>query len=323
VRLTTARDRPATAGHVASVATEAFGLHLRLPPDLVTDAWRPASAGEARRPTVVSVEADPIAPWDRVGVERVREMRHEGRVIWSVDVDRDRGFQMQATDLVTIVVTHDGLAVRCAPTTRSDDSGWSALVPAQALPLAATLRHLEVLHASAVTLDGRALAFCAEPGVGKSSLAAQLVLRGAGLLSDDAVAIDDELIAHPSTGAVHLRPAELARLDRASRDRLGIRTATRFDGRVLGSVQPAAPAPLAAVFVLERAASGTAIELLEAVGPAVLIGATFNLSVRSPERLVRHLDFCARIATQVPVFRMRVTPDLDAVALADEVLKCR
>jgi hypothetical protein len=188
--------------------------------------------------------------------------------------------------------------------------------------MAATLRHLEVLHASAVSVDGRALVFCATPGVGKSSLAAQLVLRGAGLLSDDAVAIDEHLVAHPSTGAVHLRAPELARLDQATRDQLGIGTATRFDGRAVGSVTPAEPAPLHAVCLLERAADGPAFEPVETVDPVILLGSTFNVSARSPERLLRHLDFCARIATDVRVFRIRISPGVDAAALADQALAC-
>ena len=323
MRVTTARDPTATEVQLPTIAAAAFGLHVRLPDGLLIDALRPATVGGRRPATVVTVEPNPIAIWQDGAVERVRETLHKGRVIWSVDVDRDRGFQLQAAGLATIVVAHDGLAVRCAPARRSAGARWSGLVPAQALPLAATLRHLEVLHASAVTLDGGALVFCGEPGVGKSSLAAQLVLHGAGLLSDDAVAVDGDLVAHPSTGSVHLRPAELARLDMAARDRLGIGTATRFDGRAVGSVPPAAAAPLAAVYLLERAIDGPTLESVETVNPAALLGSTFNLSVRSPERLLRHLELCARIATGVPLFRIRVTPGVDTVMLAEQVLACR
>lgn len=321
-RLTTEREAKGPAVRVACVATEAFGLPLRLPDGLLTHALRPATVGDERPPTVVTVESEPFDPWVGGTVERVRERRDAGAVTWTVDVDPERGFRMQAAELVTMVISHDGRVVRCAPGSRAADSGWSALVPAQALPLAATLRHLEVLHASAVSVRGSALAFCASPGVGKSSLAAQLVLRGAGLLSDDAVAIDEDLVVHPATGALHLRQAELARLDQAARDQLGIRAATRLDGRVIGSVSPAAPAPLCAVCLLERAAAGPVIESIEAVDPTILLGSTFNLSVQSPARLLRHLDFCARVATQVPVLRLRITPDVDAAALAERVLAC-
>ena len=64
------------------------------------------------------------------------------------------------------------------------------------------------------------------------------------------------------------------------------------------------------------------MELLKAVDPGVLLGSTFNLSVRSPDRLLRHLEFCARIAAQVRVFRLLVRPGVDVVTLANEVLQC-
>jgi hypothetical protein len=308
---------------VPAVAADAFGLPVRLPNGLLAEALRPATAGELRPPTVVTIEPNAIDPWEPGTTERLREQRHEDRVIWSIDVDPDRGFLMDAPSFATMVVTHDGLAIRCTPSSPTGDKAWSSLITSQALPLAATLRHLEVLHASAVTVDGRALVFCAGPGTGKSSLAVQLVLRGAGLLSDDAVAIDDKLVAHPSTGAVHLRAAALSQLGAEARARLGIGTATRLDGRAVGSVKPAAPKPLGAVFLLQRAPYGSTIEAIEAVDPVLLLGSTFTLSMRSPERLLRHLDLCAQIAARVPVFLVRITPDIDAAALADRVLACR
>ena len=56
------------------------------------------------------------------------------------------------------------------------------------------------LHASAVALDGRALAFVAPSGTGKTSVAAHLVARGASFLTDDALAVEPVpggLLAHP------------------------------------------------------------------------------------------------------------------------------
>ena len=308
---------------MSTVAASAFGLPVRLPEGLLPEALRPATAGDRRAPTVVSIEEDGILRRSPDTAERVREQRHDGRVIWSIDVDPEHGFLMDAPDFATILVRHDGLTIRCAPAVVGGDNAWASLVTTQALPLAATLRHHEVLHAGAVAVDDRALIFCAGPGTGKSSLVAQLVLSGAALLSDDAVAIDGDLVAHPSTGAVCLRPAELAQVGEAARGRLGIGTATRLDGRAIGSVPPGAPAPLGGVYLLERAPKGRTIEAVEAVEPARLLGSTFAVSMRSPERLLRHLDLCSRIAALVPVFRVRITPDIDAAALAERVLACR
>ena len=115
---------------MASVATEAFGLPLELPPGLLDHALRPAKADELRAPTVVSVAADPIGEWDPGTVERVREVRHQDRIVWSVDADPGRGFRMESAGHVTMVVSEDGLSIRCAPAGGGSDSGWPALVTA-------------------------------------------------------------------------------------------------------------------------------------------------------------------------------------------------
>jgi hypothetical protein len=301
---------------------EAFGIPVELPDLLLNHALRPARAGDGRTATVVTLADEDLGEEWGEGAERVREERAGGRVVWSVDVHPKHGFRLEASDRVTMLVTFDGLSIRCAPKGPVCDRGWAALIPAQALPLAATLRGLEVLHASAVNIGDRSLAFCGPAGVGKSSLATQLILRGAGLLTDDALAIDDALTAHPATGAVHVRPAELALLSSGDRARLGITTATRFDGRALGTLPPAAAAPLKAVFLLERATQGAVIESLDAIPPQTLLGLTFNLSVQTPDRLTRHLDFCARLAHEIPAYRVCITPESSRAELTDQVLKC-
>lgn len=197
------------------------------------------------------------------------------------------------------------------------------LVPAQGLPLAATLRGLELLHAAGVALAGGVVLMAGEPGAGKTSLAAALVRRGGALLSDDAVALelrDDALLAHPGSALLQLREPEHARLSPAQRTASGA-----ADGAVAGKrrVVPRradAPAPPLALCLLERSSEQPALERLAQVDPFALLATTFNLSVRTPERLARHLDLCARIAASVPVHRVRVQPGVDADALADLLL---
>lgn len=58
----------------------------------------------------------------------------------------------------------------------------------------------ELMQASAVAIDGRALLIEGEPGAGKSSLALALIDRGAVLIGDDAVWLErtgDQLTALP------------------------------------------------------------------------------------------------------------------------------
>lgn len=68
------------------------------------------------------------------------------------------------------------------------------------LPLYLELQGYFVLHASAVVIEGRAYAFTAYSGRGKSSLAAGLVKRGFRFVADDRVVIDR------SAGNYHVLP---------------------------------------------------------------------------------------------------------------------
>jgi len=94
------------------------------------------------------------------------------------------------------LISPDGLELLCD--LEPGIESWADILASQALPPAATIRGLEVLHTSGVVADGRAVLVAGPPGAGKSSLATALVRAEGQLLSDDAVALqltDGALIA--------------------------------------------------------------------------------------------------------------------------------
>src|SRR5215211_5429809 len=104
--------------------------------------------------------------------------------------------------------------------------GLALAAPAdgQVLPIAALSQRLELLHASAVALDGRIFAFTGAGGAGKSTLAARLILAGASFISDDVLAVervDDQVIAHPGPALMNLRESPVPVLNARERSRLG------------------------------------------------------------------------------------------------------
>jgi hypothetical protein len=201
--------------------------------------------------------------------------------------------------------------VRCEPEAAD---GWADALAIHGLPLACTLRGLEPFHAAAVAVDGAALMITGPVTAGKSSLAAALVAAGADLLSDDVVAVDGDLRAHPGPQRLTLREPEDAAVPEGGR----LRPAGRRNGRARFEAPPASgPAPLRAVYVLGRGADAP-IAPLPASG-LTLLAATYNLSVREPERLQRQLDLAHETAARVPQFRLTVTPGHDARRLAATV----
>jgi len=86
-------------------------------------------------------------------------------------------------------------------------------------PVLAVLLHqrgLIVLHASATIIGGEAVAFVAEKGTGKSTLAAAFHARGHGIVADDLVPVDVDTptgpMVHPGFPQLKLFPEAAAQL---------------------------------------------------------------------------------------------------------------
>jgi hypothetical protein len=185
---------------------------------------------------------------------------------------------------------------------------------AQVLPFAAVLNGLEVFHASAVVLDGQAVAFAGPSRAGKTSLALALCRLGAGFLADDVLALERDgagLVGHPGSALAGVAREEARRL--AS---LGEVLGANARELLVRTPTVATPAPLAALFFLERCTDGPDEPRFEPLTDAgMLLSATFNFLLAAPERLQGLLDVCAR-AARVRVERAIVGPTVDASALS-------
>ena len=178
------------------------------------------------------------------------------------------------------------------------------------LPLVLQVRGTEVLHASAVRSPRGVVAFCAESGIGKSTLAAALGRRGYPVWADDAIAVDTS--SSPMMTArlpfrIHLRPPSVALF----REEL---PAAEVAGSESSEAGAAEQVPMAALCVLrrtDRLAGAVAIEKLSrpAALPALLSHA-YCFSLRNVDRKRRMLTHYASLATAVPVFEVRIESGL-------------
>jgi hypothetical protein len=201
---------------------------------------------------------------------------------------------------------------------------WHRPLCAQALPLAATLQGFELLHASAVALGGRAVAFVAASGTGKTSLALALLTRGAALVTDDVLALESTaggLLAHSGVPLANIAAEQLALLSASARTQLGVPIGRSDKVHVEIANVCAGPLPLGAVFLLERseAVERLAFERARPPDPRDLLGATFMPHIVTRRRLITQLDTCAEIAEIVPVINLSVPAKLSAARLAAEV----
>ena len=109
---------------------------------------------------------------------------------WSQVFRIDGGYVLRFPGLADFEITADGSRVRSWPSRELEDETIRDLYLNHVVPLALSRAGLLVFHASAVEIDGEAVAFLGESGRGKSTLAAAFATRGSRFLSDDGLLVD-------------------------------------------------------------------------------------------------------------------------------------
>ncbi|MEI9804206.1 MAG: hypothetical protein WDN48_06665 [Pseudolabrys sp.] len=190
-------------------------------------------------------------------------------------------------------------------------------------------RGLFPLHASSVRIGDSCIALAGSSGMGKSTLAATLVKRGASLTADDVSVVDLSAPASPSILPAYpqmkLWRNSLDNLDIAAEGLLRVRrsfekyavpAATFFDSR---------PVRLAAIYGLADAGGMQQAEIgrldgLDALGELTMnfyrrrLAAAMNLQNDS-------MRAALKILAAVPLYRLPLTRSFDALgAIAEELL---
>lgn len=190
----------------------------------------------------------------------------------------------------------------------------------QVVPLILSLDTL-VLHASAVVVDGAAIAFAGRCGVGKSTLAALLEGAGHPIVSDDALVLRPEgatLRAIPPYSGLRLWPEMIDAVGRA-RD-AGLVSAGSKKRRLKDGLRfHAASLPLERIyFVAPEPADHVSFAPLSLRDIAVrFLEYSFRLEQRDPSQLAREMRTACESAALVPAWSLsfpRDTRQWDAVA---------
>jgi hypothetical protein len=216
-------------------------------------------------------------------------------------------------------VSAQGEAVEAVPVLGVADRVVRAAFSMEVLPILHQLAGRPALHASAVAVEQRALAFAGPSGRGKSTIAALLCTQpGFRLLADDSVPIDlgDE-------GAVWALPSsEYVRLRGPSAHALGETRELLFDKYVVPRPAEVEPTRLAVLFVLGGPGDAIVLEPLKS-RDAVLILAEHaqRLDPTNSSLLRAEFDFLDRVARGVRVVSLRYPHDFDVRALTEALLK--
>jgi len=191
----------------------------------------------------------------------------------------------------------------------------------RALSFALVKQGFEPIHATAIVLDGSALAFLGESGYGKSSLAAGFLGAGHRLLTDDLLLIS-QLSEHPEA---HPGPPRIKLFPWVARRCLGMTdVGVPMTNGSHKLVLPLGehhhhnrPAPLRTIYALsgprevfrKQRISIATLSPREAF--VELMRHTFNYVVADPKRLQQLFSKSQQLASRVPVKRISYPRDLD------------
>jgi hypothetical protein len=294
--------------------TTVFGL------DVHSDAALPfldgATAAATGRELNVAVAEDGQVSWPSSARLISDERNRDGSVNFQIEDGGEAGYRIAGPLYGASAIAADGSRLQGSPG-EGGMAAWQRLLIAQALPFAAVMHGLEVLHASAVATAAGAVALSGPSGSGKTSLALAMERRGATLLADDVLAVEyagEELLAHPGAPVTGIEVGEAERLSGAGFD-LGEVLAVDRRERVARAHLGATPRPLRAFFFLQRVPEVAEPRFERAPDPQLLLASTFNLVLASPERLAGLLEVCAILARR-RVERLVFGPGVGPAALA-------
>jgi hypothetical protein len=191
------------------------------------------------------------------------------------------------------------------------------------------LRGLVCLHASAVAIDGVAVALLGPAGAGKSTTAAAFSARGYRVLAEDVVTLDDrgdQFLVRPAYPCIRLWPAAVAALygSETSLPKL----TPNWDKRYLDLTDQfqTEPLPLAAIYHLSERRYDPAAPFVRPLdrseGLMSLIANTYATKLMDKQMRAREFELLTRVLSHVPL--RRVVPHADPArisVLCDSIIR--
>ncbi len=232
----------------------------------------------------------------------------------------------------SFLLSFDARRIICYPGRSASLETVQQLLVGQIVPLVFADQGALALHASAVLAPQGVLAFVADTGGGKSTVASALGARGCSIVADDCAIVDveeDGCRVRPMDVGLRLWPETVGMLrGRGSRSpgrKRPVVRKKRFDARTLGMKTHGRPEPLRRVYLLQpvRGARGPTIEQVSRADAVVaLMRASFQLGMDERERLRHAFERLSTLVTNVPVLRLSSPPGLQHLpAVVDAVLR--
>lgn len=279
----------------------------------------------------LSLPAAPAAPLDdgseQVAVRFGDVPPHGDERLWTEEEGRALAFDIPDVGRFRIA---GGREIVIDPAPGASERNLRVYLLGSAMGALLHQRGLLPLHANAIEIDGRAVAFSGKSGAGKSTLAAWFADRGHRILCDDVCAIAVGADGAPMVlpGVPRLRLWEDALLHSGRETEAFERS---FDGQdkydvPAGAAAGAAPLPLGACYMLALPGEDGPAGIERLAGAAAVDALVANTYrghfLRAMGLAGRHLGQCIAIAAAAPVHRAgrrwgRASFDAEAARLHD------
>ena len=271
----------------------------------------------------VSVSGEASSAGERSG-ERVRyisaEREADGSAQLTVSTGSTGTHRFRYHDRTEFLIDREGTCVRVhweAPLTEADAAVY-LLGPV--LGFIMRLRGFVSLHASAVMIDGAAVAFVGDAWTGKSTIAAAFASLGYPVLSDDLLPIamsEEACLAYPSHPRITLWP-DSARAVFGTANDLPSLTPTydkRFVDLKNGDRFHSSPLPLEVIYFLGSRTTGSTGTCIETMRPQdallSLVSNTYGNYLLDAAMRAVEFDLLSLVVAHVTVRRINLSSDIE------------
>ena len=240
----------------------------------------------------------------------------------------DGSHYVQWHDLFQFVVEPEGRVLTCYRFENAHPESFETYILGQALSFALVKQGYEPLHATAVVIEGKAVAFLGDSGYGKSTLAASFVAAGYPLLTDDMLVIRDiDGVCHgfPGPSRIKLLPEPAHRF--LPRHAAITPVNPEFEKliiRLANGESCTQPVPLHALYLLNSSVDrepAVSIEPLTGSRPLLeLLRSAFNVRLTDPARLGRQFAEAQRILSKVNCRGLTYARDIDLLPQVREAV---
>jgi len=230
---------------------------------------------------------------------------------WTQFFRTDAGYLLRFHELADFEISGSALAVTCHPAPSVTQDTCEHLYLNQVLPLVLSKSGKLVFHASAVEVEGGAVAFLGESGRGKSTLAASFAASGSRFLTDDGLVVEPDgkgfriLPSHPSLRLWQDSREALMAPDAKTAPPIAYTAKARVLAGIGLAFCPKARPLRRAFFLGEGGAAEVTLEPLSAAQALVeWVKHSFLLDPEEKPALASHFDRVATLAGRVRCFRL-------------------